>query len=747
MSVEQNKKLTKRLSKLVSINSEYIQQFMKFSTFSSNSEQIVNFIIEKLISYTVTKSEKNKVESQLPEVCFNFITDTIDTYIEQQFIAVDKIDNIGSINLKEPDNNDIEDNQNNNNNSLPENIDNLSSIDNNKKIENNNDNNNIINEPNNLNNNFDFSQISNIESQQNVKNDNNKNSSENIYFNNYIHGENFWSVIDEPENSEKDRFISTTLFPYLPEETDLNMKNNKNATKKSLEKVEEEDDNNLLESNKSKSNIKIKLVPEQKNVQTNNNIEKNEENNKSNSKINLDENKEEFNKTKNKTKTSSIFQKKKKKNLFEIMSEFPFYDLPKEEQMSEINKEGIDYATLREEKELEIKKIEDEEKKKQRLKREENQKLKEEADKKKAYQNKKLTVDVNGKIVFIKGVNLDSLSKEFNTIKSNLKQLTKNKGLEPPPRKFSIYYNPVDKEKEKEKNQNSSNNKTNKTKKLISPEELLKSKVINNNNNNNPFKLPPIKTEIEKKLERGPITPAGSNFDLIQMEIGVSLKEDEKYKTGGKDFFQKFNKYSLDTYNNKLKDSIIYNSIDVIKNKLGLTNSVDFHNNLTETYTSNFGNQLGNTNTSLFKKNNLKTTNNFNIPTNHLNSTLNPEISIKGNLSLSNAFNQLDLLPDYKLKEINQNRKNIFKSKDNKKNKSSEKNLNEINQFTATLLGLSRWGNNSMNQRKLNPIKKPKKPLNNEIQKEMGMTGRNLRERNKGQNYMSRSVAMNFFQP
>jgi hypothetical protein len=52
-----------------------------------------------------------------------------------------------------------------------------------------------------------------------------------------------------------------------------------------------------------------------------------------------------------------------------------------------------------------------------------------------------------------------------------------------------------------------------------------------------------------------------------------------------------------------------------------------------------------------------------------------------------------------------------------------------------------------MNQRKLNPIKKPKKPLNNEIQKEMGMTGRNLRERNKAQNYMSRSVAMNFFQP
>ena len=742
MSVEP-KKLTKRLSKNISITPEFIQQYIKFSSFSTNSEQIVNFLIEKLISYTVTKSEKNKVEAQLPEVCFNFITDTIDTFIEQQFIAVDKMDNIEGNNIiKEPDNNELEDNQNiNNNNLLPENIDNISlhkkdsSIDMNKKLENNNnENNNIMNEHNNLDNNIDFSQISNIESQQNNKNNNNN---ANIYFNNYIHGENFWSVIDEPENSEKDRFISATLFPFLPEETEFNIVNNKITAKKSLEKVEEEDDNNLIESN-------IKIATEQlKNIQSNSSIEKKEENNKTSSKIIQDEKKEE-NKNKNKTK-NEISLKKKKKNLFEIMNEFPFYDLPKEEQMSEINKEGIDYVTLREEKELEKKKIEDEEKKKLRLKREEMQKIKEEVDKKKAYQNKKLTVDVNGKIVFIKEVNLDSLNKEFNTIKSNLKQLTKTKALEPPPRKFSIYYNPVDKEKDKEKNQNNSNTKTNRTNKFINPEDMFNAKVISNNNNNGLFKLPPIKSEIEKKLERGPITPAGSNFDLIQMEIGVSLKEDEKYKTGVKNFFQKFNKYSLDTYNSKLKDSIIYNSIDVYKNKLGLTNSVDFHNNLTETY-SNFGNQLGNTNISLFKKNNLKTTNNFNIPTNQLNSTLNPEISIKGNFSLSNAFNQLDLLPDYKLKESNQNRKDIFKSKDNKKNKNNGNNLNEINQFAATLLGVS-WGNSSMNQRKLNPIKKPKKPLNNEIQKEMGMTGRNLRERNKAQNYMSRSVAMNFFQP
>ena len=347
MSVEP-RKTTKRLSKYISITPEFIQQYIKYSSFSTNSEQIVNFLIEKLISYTVTKSEKNKVEAQLPEVCFNFITDTIDTFIEQQFIAVDKMDNIEGNNIiKEPDNNELEDNQNiNNNNLLPENIDNISlhkkdsSIDMNKKLENNNnENNNIMNEHNNLENNIDFSQISNIESQQNNKNNNNAN----IYFNNYIHGENFWSVIDEPENSEKDRFISATLFPFLPEETEFNIVNNKITAKKSLEKVEEEDDNNLIESN-------IKIATEHlKNIQSNSNIEKKEENNKTSSKIIQDEKKEE-NKNKNKTK-NEISLKKKKKNLFEIMNEFPFYDLPKEEQMSEINKEGIDYVTLREEKE------------------------------------------------------------------------------------------------------------------------------------------------------------------------------------------------------------------------------------------------------------------------------------------------------------------------------------------------------------------------------------------------------------
>ena len=40
------------------------------------------------------------------------------------------------------------------------------------------------------------------------------------------------------------------------------------------------------------------------------------------------------------------------------------------------------------------------------------------------------------------------------------------------------------------------------------------------------------------------------------MEVGVSIKEKEKYKTGGKDFYHKYNKYSIDNYNKQLKETI-----------------------------------------------------------------------------------------------------------------------------------------------------------------------------------------------
>ena len=39
--------------------------------------------------------------------------------------------------------------------------------------------------------------------------------------------------------------------------------------------------------------------------------------------------------------------------------------------------------------------------------------------------------------------------------------------------------------------------------------------------------------------------PSGDNFNLMNMEVGVMIKQDNKYKSGGKDFFSKFKKSKL----------------------------------------------------------------------------------------------------------------------------------------------------------------------------------------------------------
>ena len=43
---------------------------------------------------------------------------------------------------------------------------------------------------------------------------------------------------------------------------------------------------------------------------------------------------------------------------------------------------------------------------------------------------------------------------------------------------------------------------------------------------------------------------SGSSFDFMNPEVGVKIIENEKIKNGGKNFYIKYNKYSLENYNN-----------------------------------------------------------------------------------------------------------------------------------------------------------------------------------------------------
>ena len=57
-----------------------------------------------------------------------------------------------------------------------------------------------------------------------------------------------------------------------------------------------------------------------------------------------------------------------------------------------------------------------------------------------------------------------------------------------------------------------------------------------------------IPSDYPSKKYKNPIIPDGSSFDRIQLEVGVTFKEDQKYKTGGKDFFRKYKRYSVENF-------------------------------------------------------------------------------------------------------------------------------------------------------------------------------------------------------
>ena len=50
------------------------------------------------------------------------------------------------------------------------------------------------------------------------------------------------------------------------------------------------------------------------------------------------------------------------------------------------------------------------------------------------------------------------------------------------------------------------------------------------------------------------IAPSGSNFEKIRPAVGVNIYEGDDIKTGGKEFFEKFKKFSIKDYNKMLKE-------------------------------------------------------------------------------------------------------------------------------------------------------------------------------------------------
>jgi len=631
----------------------------------NNSEIIVNSIINKIISLTISKSLSIKVDKQINDKCFNFFKETIDNVISSFYIFYDK-DDVRMDKEKSFFKCDV---------------------------------NEIKNDL--INNDIDKTEI---------YSDKNGSFLDNCFYNNSYTVENNWDLMEEPRSSNLDRY-STTLIKF--EEINLGVGKKYNINNEKI--IEEEENNSEIHKNNHDTN------------EVNKNFKRMRTSNVSLHTLNI-----------NKFNNNEEFRKNTKKT--SIINQLNTIDLEPEKNYE--NKQIIKLRAIFErnekekEKEDEIIKIEKEKIKfKQRL-AEENLKK---------YIGKKITKDHNGEIIFIKSIKPDKLKKEFIFMNSKSKTIINNS----------------QKPKEKENKNNIKIEKNVEIDKKEKPKKGAKSynnKLKNVNNietNKKIFEIPTI--PINKKI---PIITSGSNFNLMNMEVGVSLKEDEKFKTGGLDFFNKFKKFSLQVYNKKLKETEnshnIINNIE-IPNEPNTKTIEEMHNLYKTNYTvgnSTFdgNNSIAlNTDSNLFNK---KTNNNIMYSTNSNNSSifknymkqanmsthrtknnfnLTPVINTRlGASSLLNSFDKLNLVAKEEKKLIKKT-KNLFRFKISK---NIRQNIyDDMNTFTKNLLLNKK--DNQFNEKIMNTtggirgVSNPAKPNMREIIQEIGLKGKVMRQRTK----------------
>lgn len=632
-NTQQLSKVQINATKLIKIQPPNRDDVLYYEYFSSNSEQVVKFIIEKLISLAISEDFVQNLSAKIPDECYQFTKATLNTYINSQYIAYDRDE-------AKPKQKDL--------------IEDESAF----NIDDNNSESHPIIKP----------ETSNALNTLNMSSRSSHFDLNAIFFNNSYRGDNVWDIVDEPGSNEIDRYASSmisytkTAQPATPSSSSLN-------------KIEEEPNTLPLPTpliKKLKEQSLKTLIP-----------------------------------------SSLGFSQegvvKKKKNL-EVMNEFSFHDITIEENAEQI-KYDKEVEELRKEKENENKKIETEKKKMVQIEKEVQSKIKEEQTKYKEFEKKKVTVDANGKIVFIKSIRPEILAKDFITIRSIMKNVSTGDNLKKSPRKKkeTIERNEQGDVKQQQDSVKSHLPVIESAKKRTSVAPVKKLNI----ESNLPVKeANPSLSILERKKERGPIMPSGSCFDLISLEVGVNITEDKKYKTGGKDFFKKFNKYSLDSYNRQLKDTIssnmsMINTNPVFTSANILTNTdYNYQTNLTEP------NQTMTSKKPLFQQTMFRTSK---------LTSLNNSIKMSNNgFSLSSAMEGLDLLASRLEKSVRANQKNIFKEKNRTNNSMNTKELKEMNKFAVTLMSDNFGSELRGNKTRLNLGKTAFKPAMKEIAKEIG---------------------------
>ena len=402
------------------------------------------------------------------------------------------------------------------------------------------------------------------------------------------------------------------------------------------------------------------------------------------------------------TQVNSNNNKKKFNNNYLNFKNYPlekeiFFDVEEDKSIEE----------LRKIKKEEWKKKEEEVKVKQKVEGEKKEKESESFKKLKEFERKNVTTDSNGNIIFIKGTAIDKLNSDFLNTKSEVKE----KG------EIANVVN-----MKNDKNDNQANRDRNKERELL----LEKSKKGGEKPAKANKKIEfsggniPMMNMGGERHDKPAITPAGSSFNFIMPEIGVTVIEggQSKFGGGGRDYFKAFKKYSKYDYQTMLRDS--GSSYFTASMNINIDN-VSSNNNTTDKNVSlpKIGGGGGN----IYK------IPDYNVTTNQqMNSGL-INFKTKYGASLKSALDGLDQIMEFdenaydledKLKTNNLFRR-TFKN-DTEKLEGGAHTLEEINKFNLSIVNNAQWGTNlSKGLPEKHDNQTHFKPDLKEIQREVGI--------------------------
>ena len=277
----------------------------------------------------------------------------------------------------------------------------------------------------------------------------------------------------------------------------------------------------------------------------------------------------------------------------------------------------------------------------------------------------KLTFDSNGEIISFKPFKIETLSKDFVSLKNGIK---------------SPELNNVNNKKTKMKK--IKNNKSEDVSKTNIPKEKTKEKeIIVKNPEDDPNGKNKLNYVKISKIKNEQIIPSGSNFSLLLPNIGVTLKENDQVKKGTHEFGKFFKKYSINDYNKILRDYLPLQNKSMLKSKMSQSSQ---SNNLT-TSNINLPKKL-NANTSYkYTSTNPTINNNINI---NLPFTQTQNFNTISDLS-NPLINQPEAIQENDLNSINNNNSSLLKS-----NKSINSYFSGNNLYSGSL---SKLRNNMSN--------------------------------------------------